>query len=1488
MNRFWDIVMKPCLKAISAKNIVEIGSDNGYGTKNLIKYCEDVQGTITSIDPFPKYNYEEWEKEHEGIFKLYTDLSLNRLPLLKDYDAILVDGDHNWYTVYNELKIIENAFKNEELPLIFLHDIDWPYARRDLYYNPDNIPVGYRQAYDKKGMLPNELNLVDNGGLNDHLNNSIYANNPKNGVRTAIDDFIKEFSNKDAIGFANVPGFFGLGIIYNKKKHANILDIINSELIKQNVIHKVEEERIDFIIQCKDLKKSCLEKNRQIGELNKNNEELNKRNEEQDNNNEELNKRNEELNKNNEELNKNNEELNKNNEELNKRNEEQNKNNEELNKRNEEQNKNNEELNKRNEELNKNNEELNKYNEELNKCNEKLNNNNEELNKCNEELNNNNEELNKCNEELNSNNKELNKRNEELYNQNESFNDENLELKRKVENYIRIKDALQTKVQQTREKQSEIEADNDILKDKYTKLLEENKKLQQLVKEKDSRINKLLIDIRIHLSSVKYRLGDAIVKGVKPSIDTIKMPVRIFRLLKEGMHKKKKINVAVTNLNEKPKTLDLTPKLDVSVKKVENITLRDSVQVENDKKYILNLQKDYIQSDEIKERPLVSIIVVNHNGKSHLETFFKSIIENVKYNAIEIIVVDNASEDKSLEVIDNYLNKLEIRVIKNLSNETYSKANNQGVELSKGEYLLFANNDIEVFEGWLEELLITCINNKKAGAVGSLLFYPECPKDSLNKDKSFTIQHCGIKFNKTEERIIPYNYLNGKSPYDGIKEITSIAGVTGASLMIHRNKFFQVGGFTEEYVYGYEDVDFSLKLLKKGYINYIVPSSRAYHFEFGTQSKQKSSDVSKRRLNNISIFKSRWEKWLEKQYNNSVFDGDKRFFDTKIKVAFVVTEAGDDVTAGDYFTAMEFGEAMKNRGWEIEFLKRKGPEDWYQVSDDVDILIALLEAYDVRKVKCNNKKLVTVAWARNWFERWASQPFIDDYTYVAASSEVACEYMEGIIGKKVHLLKIGSNEERFTLNKVESQDLKCDYCFTGSYWNDPREIIDMLNPQKYPEYKFNIYGANWDKIDKFAPYNKGFVSYATMPKIYASTKIVIDDANRVTKPFGSVNSRVFDALCSGVLVITNGLLGAQYTFNNLLPTYSNEKELHDLITYYLTHEEERKELVKKLQTEVLEHHTYDTRVNELLNTLGYVKPKKSIIIKTPVPRAEIAEEWGDYHFALALIREFEKLGWDAKFQYLNQWNDEDSDADAIMVLRGLNKYEPKNYHYNIMWNISHPDKITMEEYYSYDTTYIASETWAEYVRDNAKNLYTKVEVLLQCSDISVFKPVESESQKYELLFVGNSRKIYRKVIKDVLPSKYELSVYGTNWTGLISNEHIKGENIPNTELYKHYAGAKVVLNDHWDDMRDKGFISNRIFDALACKSFIITDDVLGLEKYFGDAVVTYKDKVDLEHTIELYMNNEELRKQKIQEGYEMVVKNHTFEQRAKQIVSNIN
>ena len=84
---------------------------------------------------------------------------------------------------------------------------------------------------------------------------------------------------------------------------------------------------------------------------------------------------------------------------------------------------------------------------------------------------------------------------------------------------------------------------------------------------------------------------------------------------------------------------------------------------------------------------------------------------------------------------------------------------------------------------------------------------------------------------------------------------------------------------------------------------------------------------------------------------------------------------------------------------------------------------------------------------------------------------------------------------------------------------------------------------------------------------------------------------------------------------------------------------------------------------------------------------------------------------------------------------------------------------------------------------------------------------------------------------------------------------MRGDGIPNAEVGRYYASAAIVLNDHWHDMRAEGFISNRIYDALACGAFVISDQVEGIEAEFDGAVVTYRERPELEALIERYLGD---------------------------------
>lgn len=908
---------------------------------------------------------------------------------------------------------------------------------------------------------------------------------------------------------------------------------------------------------------------------------------------------------------------------------------------------------------------------------------------------------------------------------------------------------------------------------------------------------------------------------------------------------------------------------------------RDYKLTEDQKKELYNSIKNEAYKLELhdfnEEAPLVSIIIVNRNGLNHLKRIFKDFTVNVQYPSYEIIVIDNASQDNSVAFLNELTDALPLKVIKNKENESFSRSNNQGAEIAEGKYLLLLNNDVEPTYGWLNHMMKSVTQSDAVGAVGAKLVYPDCSGSRYNKKNSFKIQHEGIAFKEEDGFVKPYNRGNGKSFKIKSKKDEPRAAVTAAALLVAKDKYFQVGGLDTEYMYGYEDVDFCLKLLKKDYNNIYCPKAVLFHYEFGTQENNKKKEIKKWRLNNQRLFRERWNKWLHRELLMDKLNCNLLFSDKPLKVAFVVTETGDDSSAGDYFTATSLGKCFQKFGWEISFISRVESKDWYYVDGDVDVLISLLDAYDVRKVRSENNLLIKIAWPRNWIDRWIFYyPDFADFDLVMATSETACHYIEEKTGRNTFLLPLGTDPEIFNSHVEKDERWKCDYCFTGSFWNDPREIVDTLDPKSLP-YTFKLYGKNWDEFEKLKPYYEGFVHHNKMPEIYRSTKVVVDDANRVTKKYGSVNSRVFDAIASGVLVVTNGDIGAEETFKGILPVYRSTKELNDLLDYYLSHEEERRAKIKELEEFVLSNHTYDHRAQKIKELLEEYILKTKMAIKIPAPNWDEAQEWGDYYMALGLKKELERKGCEVILQVLPEWNgDGDARCDTVLVLRGLSQYKPKPQHFNMMWNISHPDDVSIEEYNQYQHVFIASEFWASEI---ALKVDVPVEAMLQCTDPELFYPDPDDKYKHDLLFVGNSRGVYRKIIKDLLPTDEDLAVYGAGWDGLIDKKYIKGEHIPNNELRKAYSSCKILLCDHWDDMRDKGFLSNRLFDASACGAFIISDKVRGVGEVFGDALMTYKNHEELESLINYYLSKGFDNKKFIN-----IITKHTYQKCVEQIL----
>ncbi len=219
MYPFWDLVIAPVIESMGAKRIVEIGALRGDTTTRML----DRLGPDTElhvIDPVPEFDPSDHEARFPGRYVFHRDISLNVLPHLSHVDVALVDGDHNWYTVYHELKMLADVARSEghPLPVVIMHDVLWPYGRRDLYYTPENIPEQYRHAYAQRGMRPGRSELVpeDGGGVSPTLNNTLVEGGPRNGVMTALEDFMAE--SDENLRLVVLPIYFGLAIIVSKER----------------------------------------------------------------------------------------------------------------------------------------------------------------------------------------------------------------------------------------------------------------------------------------------------------------------------------------------------------------------------------------------------------------------------------------------------------------------------------------------------------------------------------------------------------------------------------------------------------------------------------------------------------------------------------------------------------------------------------------------------------------------------------------------------------------------------------------------------------------------------------------------------------------------------------------------------------------------------------------------------------------------------------------------------------------------------------------------------------------------------------------------------------------------------------------------------------------------------------------------------------------------------------------------------------------------
>jgi O-antigen biosynthesis protein len=255
---------------------------------------------------------------------------------------------------------------------------------------------------------------------------------------------------------------------------------------------------------------------------------------------------------------------------------------------------------------------------------------------------------------------------------------------------------------------------------------------------------------------------------------------------------------------------------------------------------------------QIKAPKLVSIIIPTKDLPDLLDVCLKSIFSLTTYPHYEVIVIDNGSTEAKTQKCFNYWQQQESDRFKCYRYDVpfnYSQLNNYGASKAQGDYLLLLNNDTKVVSpDWLEAM-VEQAQRPSIGAVGSLLLYPDD-----------TIQHAGVVLGLGGVAGHSHKHFHASNPgyISQLAAINNYSAVTAACLMCRKEVFEEVGGLEEKLAIAFNDIDFCLKIISRGYRNIHLPHVVLYHYESKSRGYEDTPDKQARFAQEVNYMKQKW------------------------------------------------------------------------------------------------------------------------------------------------------------------------------------------------------------------------------------------------------------------------------------------------------------------------------------------------------------------------------------------------------------------------------------------------------------------------------------------------------------------------------------------------------------------------------------------------------------------------------------------------------
>jgi hypothetical protein len=235
----------PCFEAAEVRSVIEVGAERGRLTQELLRWAAPSGASVTAIEPDPISDLNELLDEYPDL-EVVEETSLEALARIPIADAVVLDGDHNYHTLSNELRLIAERAPEGRIPLLVFHDVGWPLARRDQYAAPERIPAEHRHPYGEDvKLVPGNPGTAGRGLPFEWA--ALKEGGPRNGVLTAIEDFMEEMGG---LRLAIVPLFFGCALLWPESAPwSDEVAEITAPWDRNPVLERVEKARVVQLVQ---------------------------------------------------------------------------------------------------------------------------------------------------------------------------------------------------------------------------------------------------------------------------------------------------------------------------------------------------------------------------------------------------------------------------------------------------------------------------------------------------------------------------------------------------------------------------------------------------------------------------------------------------------------------------------------------------------------------------------------------------------------------------------------------------------------------------------------------------------------------------------------------------------------------------------------------------------------------------------------------------------------------------------------------------------------------------------------------------------------------------------------------------------------------------------------------------------------------------------------------------------------------------------------